>query len=238
MLKRFGNSKTVQKLFNRYKAFLNQLVRKGTLASCGLCSFKCASSWQNQQNDCAPCEDSDQLGIRPVWSESSLCPQWVAKDPSFLHADSQDLIRLGDVSLRWDILLLLSWGGSLMCMHSNPVVPDLRKLRQVPYIVWANKGLGETVRMHRLSWAFTVSPVWYAPFSHKLAPKRLNWNWSPPINLSKFSWNKFKYDTGKHLLELDKKYYSLDSSELNLTNVNKTLRETKLKSACYYTGQI
>ena len=30
------------------------------------------------------------LGIRPVWSESSLCTQWVAKDPSFLHADSED----------------------------------------------------------------------------------------------------------------------------------------------------
>ena len=27
---------------------------------------------------------------RSVWSESSLCAQWVAKDPSFLHADSED----------------------------------------------------------------------------------------------------------------------------------------------------
>ena len=26
------------------------------------------------------------LGIRPVWSEPSLCVQWVAKDPTFLHA--------------------------------------------------------------------------------------------------------------------------------------------------------
>ena len=30
------------------------------------------------------------LSIRPVWSESSLCAQWVAKDPSFLHAESED----------------------------------------------------------------------------------------------------------------------------------------------------
>ena len=30
------------------------------------------------------------LGIRPAWSESSLCAQWVAKDASFLHADSED----------------------------------------------------------------------------------------------------------------------------------------------------
>ena len=37
-----------------------------------------------------PSEDSDQPGIRPVWSESLLCAQWVAKDPSFIHADSED----------------------------------------------------------------------------------------------------------------------------------------------------
>ena len=29
-------------------------------------------------------------GICPVWSESSLCAQLVAKDQSFLHADSED----------------------------------------------------------------------------------------------------------------------------------------------------
>ena len=39
-----------------------------------------AASWQNQQCDCAPSEDS----------ESSLYTQWVAKGPSFLHADSED----------------------------------------------------------------------------------------------------------------------------------------------------
>ena len=30
------------------------------------------------------------LVIHPVWSESSLCTLWVAKDPLFLHADSED----------------------------------------------------------------------------------------------------------------------------------------------------
>ena len=30
------------------------------------------------------------LGICPVWSEPSLCAQWVSKDPSFLHADSEN----------------------------------------------------------------------------------------------------------------------------------------------------
>ena len=78
-------------------------------------NFRCpniyywAASWQNQQNDCAPSEDSDQpghppslnrvfaqisLGIRPVRSESLLCTQWVAKDPSFLHGTAKTLIRM------------------------------------------------------------------------------------------------------------------------------------------------
>ena len=56
---------------------------------------KWATSWQNQQNDCVPNEDSDQPGHSPVRSESSLCPQWVAKDPSFLHADSKDSEQTG-----------------------------------------------------------------------------------------------------------------------------------------------
>ena len=34
-------------------------------------------------------------GIRPVCSESSLCIQWVAQDPMFLHADSDDSDQIG-----------------------------------------------------------------------------------------------------------------------------------------------
>ena len=41
----------------------------------------------------------------PVWSESSLCAQWVAEDPIFLHADSEDwsdrVDAKADLSLRW-----------------------------------------------------------------------------------------------------------------------------------------
>ena len=37
----------------------------------------------------------NSLGIRPVCPESSLCAQWVAKDPSFLHADSEDSDQTG-----------------------------------------------------------------------------------------------------------------------------------------------
>ena len=53
-----------------------------------------AASWQNQQNDCAPSEDSDQPGHPPVWSVCT-CVQWVAKGPSFLRADSEDSDQVG-----------------------------------------------------------------------------------------------------------------------------------------------
>ena len=62
-----------------------------------------------------PAKTQISLGIRQVWSEASLCAQWVAKDPSFLHADS------GDADPPWliwvfagrtAILLVLSCRGS------------------------------------------------------------------------------------------------------------------------------
>ena len=42
-----------------------------------------------------PAKTQISLGIHPAWSESSLCAQWVAKDPSFLHADSEDSDQTG-----------------------------------------------------------------------------------------------------------------------------------------------
>ena len=37
-----------------------------------------------------PAKTQISLGIRPVWSESSLCTHWVARVPTLLHADSED----------------------------------------------------------------------------------------------------------------------------------------------------
>ena len=37
-----------------------------------------------------PVKTQISLGIHPVWSESSQCAQWVAEDPMFLHAHSED----------------------------------------------------------------------------------------------------------------------------------------------------
>ena len=49
-----------------------------------------------------PAKTQISLGICPVWSESSLCAQWVAKDPWLLHVDSEDSDQTGqaDLSLR------------------------------------------------------------------------------------------------------------------------------------------
>ena len=35
------------------------------------------------------------LGIRPVWSESSLCAEWVGKGPSFFHVNNEDSDQTG-----------------------------------------------------------------------------------------------------------------------------------------------
>ena len=46
-----------------------------------------------------------QISGCPVGSESSLSAQWIAKDPKFLHVDSEDRSdwadAKADLSLRW-----------------------------------------------------------------------------------------------------------------------------------------
>ena len=98
-----------------------------------------ATTWQNQQNECAPSEDRISLGIRPVLSESSLCAQWVAKDPSFLHADSQDSDQTGQMPrLIWVfagctlILLVLSCHGSF-CHIRSVIVQNIFSLQNFIY---------------------------------------------------------------------------------------------------------
>ena len=58
-------------------------------------------NWFGPQHDktnkvtVCPAKTQISLGFRQVWSESSLCAQWVAKDPSFFHADSKDSDQTG-----------------------------------------------------------------------------------------------------------------------------------------------
>ena len=63
------------------------------------------------------------LGIHPVWSESTLCTKWVAKDSSFLRADSEDSDQTGRMpKLIWVFaghtvtLLVLSCRGSFLIL--------------------------------------------------------------------------------------------------------------------------
>ena len=42
-----------------------------------------------------PAKTQINLGIRTVWSESSMCAQWIAKGPRFFMRTAETLIRLG-----------------------------------------------------------------------------------------------------------------------------------------------
>ena len=73
-----------------------------------------------------PVKTQISLGIRPVWSESLLCAQWVAKDPSFLHADSEDSDQTGRMSrLIWVFAghichfvgFVMRWFNSWLCLN-------------------------------------------------------------------------------------------------------------------------
>ena len=77
-----------------------------------------AVAWQNQQNGmCAQqrlrsawaSAQSDQ-GCTG-WSEFSLCAQWIAKEPSFLHADSEDWSDWADAQAH----LSLCWAHKPFC---------------------------------------------------------------------------------------------------------------------------
>ena len=78
------------------------------------------------------------LGIRPGWSESWLCAQWVIKVPKFLHADREDSDQTGRMPrLIWvfaggtRILLVLSCCGSFGHLYWNNIFPSFICLRQL-----------------------------------------------------------------------------------------------------------
>ena len=86
-----------------------------------------------------PAKTQISLGIRPSWSEYSLCAQWVAKDPSFLHADSEDSDQTWRMPrLIWFFagrtltLLVLSCRGSNIDCNSRPwLLIDLSNIQQL-----------------------------------------------------------------------------------------------------------
>ena len=91
-----------------------------------------ATTWQNQQNECAPSEDS---GTSAQSDQSLLCAQWVAKDRSFHDADSEDSDQTGRMRrLIWVFagrtaaLLVLSCRGSYEPAREIMALFVLRKL--------------------------------------------------------------------------------------------------------------
>ena len=68
------------------------------------------ASWQNQQNDCAPSEDSDHPGHPP-----SLISVFAVRMTKATHGvHSEDWVFAG----RTVVLLVLSWGGSLCSLRA------------------------------------------------------------------------------------------------------------------------
>ena len=56
-----------------------------------------------------PAKTQISLCIRPVWTESLLCAQWVAKNPNFFKRTAKTLIRLGECP---------GWSESLLGAHA------------------------------------------------------------------------------------------------------------------------
>ena len=102
-------------------ADVNADARGSTIALRELCSGELMSHLVTKPTKwhVRPAKTQISLGTRPVWSESLLCAQWVAKEPNFLHADNEDSDQTGRMSrLIWVFagltatLLVLSRGDS------------------------------------------------------------------------------------------------------------------------------
>ena len=100
---------------------LNELVKLTTLWTTGPRYLHINEPAHDKTNTWHVRTENTQvsLGTRPVWSKSSLYAQWVVKDPSFLHADSENSDKMVGC-LGWSasslgagaILLVLTCAGS------------------------------------------------------------------------------------------------------------------------------
>ena len=95
-----------------------------------------------------PVKTQISLGIRPVWSESSLCAQCVAKDPMLLHADSEDSDQTGRMPRmiwvfagRTAILLVLSCRGSYTLGPKYPRYMYTRTYKKYTHVYWVQENI-------------------------------------------------------------------------------------------------
>ena len=119
----------------KYNHLLKCMRDRKNLWTLKLCSLSFGWGKQNElphvktsKMTVRPVKTRISLGIRPIWSESSVCAQWVAKDPSFLHADSEDSDQTG-----W--MTRLIWVFAIA--HSHFVGFVMRQLKlNTPGVGW------------------------------------------------------------------------------------------------------
>ena len=96
-----GNLKQTYNLLSpNYPLFMHRPVWENTDKNLGSLRYSILTDYKHLS--CCTTKPTKWLcqaksQILPVWSEPSLCTQWVAKDPRFLHAPRGD----SDLSLRW-----------------------------------------------------------------------------------------------------------------------------------------
>ena len=91
-----------------------------------------------------PAKTQISLGIRPVWSESSQCTQWVAEDPMFLHADSKDSDQTG----RMPRLIWVFAGRTSLCWFCQEAAQMSQFIRKP---AWRVPGLDNSNRLAHLT---------------------------------------------------------------------------------------
>ena len=126
--------------------------------------------------------------IRLGRSESSLCALWVAKDPSFLHADSKDSdqtrlmhtkIKFSDLSLRWVHTRFIGFVMSLLkWFHMSNTWLELKTLTRLTKLRYCkisqrsvarrlaavmrptySEGMANLIRLlSKLTWIYTDCP--------------------------------------------------------------------------------
>ena len=95
---------------------------------CNLTWFARVLAYPNQQNGmCTQRRLRSDWASDPIWSESSLCTQWVAKESNLFQADSDGSDQTGRMSHA--ILLVLSCSGSfarvLACPNPFPQITQV-----------------------------------------------------------------------------------------------------------------
>ena len=163
-----------------------------------------------------PAKTQISLGLRPVWSESSLCTQWVVKDPSFLHMDSEDSDQIGRMPMligvfavrrahfvgflmRWlkYVTLFLAQAHYESCYLQNTKVPILKIY---PYSI---KNVRVTTLNYHLLQIAKLPKIHFKP-NIELKFVILQWNvlstankfkcfqWNNSVCTQLLSWIKFK----------------------------------------------